>query len=120
MVTSPIRSKTCLHVRSISLPSASHPLIPLFNEHLCKVRACNALTSSVSTRNRLSNLEDLYKCVNDLILLPNTEQVFVQERHEKWVDEVLDGYLVLLDTCATTKEVISEIKQNVQELLLIL
>ncbi|XP_059649964.1 uncharacterized protein LOC132295683 [Cornus florida] len=116
MASSPLRSKTGFHARSVSLPSRSHPLIPQFEEHLCRVKASEAASIS----NRPSGLEQLYDCVDELLLLPHTQQVFAQQRHEKWVDEALDRYVRLLDVCAIAKDVFSQAKQDVQELLSIL
>ncbi|KAA8546164.1 hypothetical protein F0562_020942 [Nyssa sinensis] len=122
MASSPFRSKTRFHARSVSLPSTSHPLNPQFDEHLCRVRATEEASSSSlsSISKRLNGLEDLYDCVDDLLLLPHTQQAFFQERHEKWVGEALEGHLTLLDVCATAKDVLSQKKQNVQQLLSIL
>ncbi|KAL7207066.1 hypothetical protein ACSBR2_019709 [Camellia fascicularis] len=100
------------HAHSVSLPSiSSHPPIPQFNEHLCRLRACESTSSSFpSINNRLEGLQDLYNCVDDLLLLPHTEQ----ESNKRWVEEALDGYLRLLDVCATTRDVLSQTKQHVQ------
>ncbi|KAG5547567.1 hypothetical protein RHGRI_013305 [Rhododendron griersonianum] len=103
MASSPLRSKSFYHARSVSLPSTLHPLIPHFNEHL-----------------RLSGLENMYDRLDDLLLLPHTQQSFAQQRHEKWVEVVIEKYLRLLDVCATVKDVSSQTKQDLQGLLSIL
>ncbi|KAH7852183.1 hypothetical protein Vadar_021548 [Vaccinium darrowii] len=103
MTSSPLRSKSNYHTRSVSLPSRLHPVIPHVDEHL-----------------RLSGLENMYDRLDDLLLLPLTQQAFAQQRHEKWVEVVLEKYLRLLDVCATTKDVTSQTKQDLQGLLSIL
>ncbi|KAG5547563.1 hypothetical protein RHGRI_013301 [Rhododendron griersonianum] len=103
MASSPLRSKSFYHARSVSLPSTLHPVIPHFDEHL-----------------RLSGLENMYDCLDDLLLLPHTQQSFAQQRHEKWVEVVIEKYLRLLDVCATAKDVSSQTKQDLQGLLSIL
>ncbi|XP_059649961.1 uncharacterized protein LOC132295681 [Cornus florida] len=121
MASSSLRSKTSFHARSISFPSRSHPLTPQFDECLCRVKASEATSSSLpSISKRLSGLEELYDCVDDLLLLPHTQQVFAQEHSQKWVDEALAGHLRLLDVCAIAKDVFSQTKQDVQNLLSIL
>ncbi|CAK9153916.1 unnamed protein product [Ilex paraguariensis] len=121
MASSPSRSKTRHHARSISLPSRSHPLILQVNEHLCRLRSCEATClSSSSMSSGLRGLEDWYDSIDDLLQSPQSQQTFGQERDEKWVEEVLDGYLSLLDVCATTKDVLAHTKQDAQELLSIL
>ncbi|XP_052192239.1 uncharacterized protein LOC127801306 [Diospyros lotus] len=113
MASSPLRSKSHYHVRSISLTSRSHPLIPQFNEHLCRLRS----SEGTSISNRVSGLEDLYDCVEDLLLLPHTQQALAQESHKKVVDAALDGYLKLLDACGAVKDIFSQTKEDVQQLL---
>ncbi|XP_057496585.1 uncharacterized protein LOC130781394 [Actinidia eriantha] len=117
MASYPSRSKARFHARSVSLPSRRHPLIPQFDEHLSRVRASEATSSSLSSiGHRLNGLEDLYDCVDDLLQLPHAQHMFFQERQEKWVEEALDGYLKLVDACATAKDVFSQMKQDVQDL----
>ncbi|GFY89768.1 hypothetical protein Acr_06g0017080 [Actinidia rufa] len=120
--SSPLPSKSGFHARSVSFPSQPHPLIPKVDEHLCRLRASEAtsFSSLSSVAERLSFIEDMYNCVDDLILLPNTQQAFAQKQNEKWVEEVVDGYLHLLDLCAEAKDVSSQTKQDVQELLSLL
>ncbi|CAK9153918.1 unnamed protein product [Ilex paraguariensis] len=125
MASSPLnlRSKAPhFHARSVSLPSTSHPLLPQFNEHMCRAfestsSSSSSSSSSPSMSSRLSGLEDLYDCIDALILLPSTQQTFARGHHEKWVDEALDGFLRLLDVCSIAKEVCSQTKQDVRELL---
>ncbi|GFY94512.1 hypothetical protein Acr_09g0009580 [Actinidia rufa] len=72
-----------------------------------------ATSSSLpSISDKLSGLEDLNDCVNDLLLLPHTRQIC----NEKWAEEVLDGYLRVLDACATAKDIFSQTKEAVKEL----
>ncbi|KAI3447896.1 hypothetical protein Pfo_004561 [Paulownia fortunei] len=121
MISTPLRSKILSHTRSASLPSRSHPLIPQFNEHLHRLKASDSNPSSLSSiSKKLHSLEDLYNCVDDLLLLPHTQQVFAQECHEKWVEEILDGYLGLVDACATAKDLIFHAKEYVLDLLSVL
>lgn len=119
MDSTALRSKSHYQARSVSFPSRSYPLVPQFNEHLCRLRAYDseATSSSLSSiSNRLTALEDLYHSVNDLLLLPQNQQKLAQVCNGKWVDKALDGYLKLLDACAATKEVLSQTKEDVKEL----
>ncbi|PSS21801.1 Receptor-type tyrosine-protein like [Actinidia chinensis var. chinensis] len=114
-----VSSKSSFHARSVSFPSQPHPLISQVDEHLCRLQTSEATSSSSlsSIAERLSVVEDMYDCVDDLILLPNTQQAFAQKQNEKWVEEVVDGYLHLLDLCAAAKDTSSQTKQDVQDLL---
>ncbi|KAF8377726.1 hypothetical protein HHK36_031110 [Tetracentron sinense] len=112
--------KTPCHVRSISLPSRSHPLIANVVEQLDRLRASEAIfpSSPSSIGHNLEIVNDLYECVDGVLQLPLTQQAFSHERNEneKWVDEVLDGSLRLLDVCGTTGDVLSQTKDCVQDL----
>ncbi|KAI8533239.1 hypothetical protein RHMOL_Rhmol11G0282200 [Rhododendron molle] len=121
MDTSPLRSKSGYHSHSVSLPCRPHPLIPQVDEYLCRLKASEATSSSLSLQaQRLSVREELYERLDDSLVLPNTQQVFSRQCHEKWVKEVLDGYLRLLDLCATAKDLSSQTKQDLQGHLLTL
>ena len=116
MAVSPVNSKAYYHARSISLPSRPHPLIPEFEEHLCRLRASEAASSSSSISLKLSGLTDLHDCVDNLLLLPFTQQTLAQCRHEQWVDELLDGSLRLLDICGMAKDALLQTREGAQEL----
>ncbi|KAI8553930.1 hypothetical protein RHMOL_Rhmol05G0055000 [Rhododendron molle] len=103
MASSPLSLKSFYHTRTVSLPSRLHPVIPHDDEHLT-----------------LSGLENMYDRLDGLLQLPHTQQVFAQQRHEKWVEVVLEKNLRLLDVCATVKDVSSQTKQDLQGLLSIL
>ncbi|KAH7851706.1 hypothetical protein Vadar_015616 [Vaccinium darrowii] len=101
MASSPLRSKSKYHARSVSLPSRLHPLSPHIDENL-----------------RLNGLSNMFDHL--LLLLPHTQQAFAQQQHEPWVKEVLEKYLRLLDICAVAKEVSTQTKLDVQNILSIL
>ncbi|KAL5856224.1 hypothetical protein ACOSQ4_006026 [Xanthoceras sorbifolium] len=118
MASSPLNNKSQFHARSNSLPSRPHPFMSQIDEHLCRLRATEATTSSIS--NKINGLTDLYDLVNNILLLPQTQQTVAQESHEKQVDEVLDRSLRLMDVCGTTKDSLLKIKEATQELQSIL
>ncbi|KAK6939247.1 Protein BPS1, chloroplastic, partial [Dillenia turbinata] len=109
------RQKMSCHTRSISLPSRSHPLTATLEDHLCRLRVSKASSSS-SICCRLNDLKDLYGHIEDLLQLPQTQQSLSQKRNEKWVEEVIDGSLRMLDICSTTREIFSQMKESIQEL----
>ncbi|KAJ9704549.1 hypothetical protein PVL29_002893 [Vitis rotundifolia] len=115
MAISPLNPKAYYHARSISLPSRPHPLVPEFAEHLCRLRASEA-TSSSSKSHKLMGLRDLHDCVHNFLLLPLTQQTFAQNCHEQWVDELLDGFLMLLDICGTAKDALLQTREGAREL----
>ncbi|CAA0828708.1 Arabidopsis protein of unknown function (DUF241 [Striga hermonthica] len=109
------------------MPSRSYPLISHeFNLHLHTLNSENEPTTTSSSSSlssiakKLHNLESLYDCVDNLLLLPHTNQIFTRQRHEKWVEQILDGYLGLVDACATAKDFISQSKEYISNLLSVL
>ncbi|KAI8553929.1 hypothetical protein RHMOL_Rhmol05G0054900 [Rhododendron molle] len=103
MDSSPLRSKSNYHARSVSLPSRLHAVIPHIDENL-----------------KLNGLQNMFDRLDDFLLLPHTQQAFAQQRHKTWVEEVLEKYLRLLGICAAAKDVSTQTKQDVQGLLSIL
>ena len=109
------------NVRSNSLPSRQHPLIPEFDEQLCRLRSSEvASSSSTSIASKLSGLQGLHDCVDKLLLLPLNQQALSKEQNEKRVDVLLDGSLRLLDLCNTVKDSLVQSKESTQELQSIL
>ncbi|PON61500.1 hypothetical protein TorRG33x02_281480, partial [Trema orientale] len=116
------RNKTmaAYHVRSNSLPSRQHPLVPEFDEQLCRLRSSEAASSSTSIASKLSGLQDLHDCVEKLLLLPLNQQALSKEQNEKRVEVLLDGSLKLLDLCNTVKDALQQTKESTLELQSIL
>ncbi|KAK3219802.1 hypothetical protein Dsin_013772 [Dipteronia sinensis] len=105
------------HTRSNSLPSRSHPFVSEIDEHFCRLKANSEATSSSSVCHKLNGLQDLYDCVDKLLLLPT----LVQEKNDhECVNELLDGSLRIFDLCSTAKDVLLQIKEFTQELQSIL
>ncbi|KAK4437572.1 hypothetical protein Salat_0091100 [Sesamum alatum] len=118
MAFSPLRSKALHHGRSLSLPSKLHPAMSQFNENLATIKAAEPTSSSLSSmETRLNGLRNLYCDLSDLLVLPRIQQIVSQECQEKWVEQVLDGHIRLLDACSTAKDLFSHAKHDVQELL---
>ncbi|XP_062103967.1 uncharacterized protein LOC133815100 [Humulus lupulus] len=109
-------SKSNFHVRSNSLPSKSHPVIEECNNHLIRLGDSHATSSSTSLAHKLIGLEDLHLCVEKLLQLPLTQQAFSQGRQEKWIDELVDGSLRLLDICSAAKDAILHTKECARDI----
>ncbi|KAG8364442.1 hypothetical protein BUALT_Bualt19G0129300 [Buddleja alternifolia] len=118
MAFSHLRSKAFNHGRSLSFPSKPHPSTSQFDEKIFIIRGSEASCSSLSSmNNRLNGLKNLYTNIDDLLLLPHIQQIISQEGDNKWVDQLLDGYISLLDACTTAKDLVSHTKHDVQGLL---
>ncbi|KAL3525210.1 hypothetical protein ACH5RR_013582 [Cinchona calisaya] len=105
-------------IRSISLPCRSHPTTLKIEEELNNIKTWET-TSSTSDAicKGLCRLAELYKCMDDLLNLPQTIQApFQQHQNEKWGCEFLDGSVTILDICSITREIVSLLKDNVRDL----
>ncbi|TQE01753.1 hypothetical protein C1H46_012697 [Malus baccata] len=100
------------HTHSNSLPSRSHPFIPEFDEKLCRLKA----SPSSSISHRLNGLQDMLECVERFLLLPLSQQALAQECGDKWINELLDGSLRLLNECGIIKDALSQTKERTHEL----
>ncbi|MCD7448751.1 hypothetical protein HAX54_045692 [Datura stramonium] len=106
------------HVRSISFPGRSHPTTQRVEEELNKLKQLEVPTApkAYTMYNGLLGLEKLYKCIDDLLNLPKTLQTLSQSLDAKWVNDLLDKSMRLLDVCGTTRELVSQYKENVRGL----
>lgn len=117
MAFTPFSPKPHHQSRSKSLPCKPHPFILQCNQNLASLEALDATSSSSSLfRQKLTGLQTLHDCIENLVLLPLTQEVLVQERQEKWVDELLDGSLRLLDVCTVAKDSLLHTKECAREL----
>ncbi|XP_023533168.1 uncharacterized protein LOC111795141 [Cucurbita pepo subsp. pepo] len=109
-------SSNC-HARSNSLPTRPHPLVTECDEHLCRLKALDSAPwTAPAMVKKLAGLQDLQECVNKLLLLRRTMDAFAAQRREKWVDEIFDGSLRLLDLCSAAKDGVIHTKECVREL----
>ncbi|KAJ1428188.1 hypothetical protein SESBI_09194 [Sesbania bispinosa] len=117
MASTPFSQTSHHQPRSKSLPCKPHPLILQCNQHLGSLETSDANSSSSSVfSHKLTGLQTLHDCVEKLVLLPLTQEVLVQERQEKWVDELLEGSLRLLDVCTVAKDALLHTKECAREL----
>ncbi|KAK8483006.1 hypothetical protein V6N13_095863 [Hibiscus sabdariffa] len=76
-------------------------------------------TPSLSLSEISSNLGGLQHLLEDFdqfLLLPQTRQALFRGCNEKWVDELLDGLVLLLDLCGIVKDVLLQSKEHIQGL----
>lgn len=106
------------HVRSISMTGCSHQTTKKLKEAINNLKSLEVSTASSAEvmYNGLLGLEELYKCVNVLLNLPQTLQAFSQYRLGKMVEDLLDKSVRLLDLCGTTRELVLQYKENVRDL----
>ncbi|XP_010690668.1 uncharacterized protein LOC104904171 [Beta vulgaris subsp. vulgaris] len=117
MASSPF-SKSAYHARSISLPSRPQQVDNQLHQQLCRLRSSQATStsSSSSLSYRLTSLKDLYSSVVELLQMPSNQQTLSQIQQTKWVEELLDGSLRLLDICGTSRDVLLQSKERIQDM----
>nr|GLL19111.1 uncharacterized protein LOC109167536 [Ipomoea trifida] len=106
------------HIRSISFPSRSHPSIHKVEEELTKLKTLqvSAAPEAATISSGLLGLEQLYKCMDDLLNLPQTLQALSQNQNKKWVDGLLEKSVRLLDICGLARDCISQLKEHLRDL----
>ncbi|KAL0726078.1 hypothetical protein Bca4012_022171 [Brassica carinata] len=101
-------------LRSISLPSRSHPSTTAIQEALNKVKAINTTTgSSESILTALASLEELYNCTEEFLKMGSTQRVMSSDGSE-FMEEMLDGSLRLMDICNISRDLMVETHEHVR------
>ncbi|KAI9182389.1 hypothetical protein LWI28_024858 [Acer negundo] len=118
MASSASNAQISYHVRSNSFPSRPHPLTSEVDQHLSRLRSSQATSTSSSSSicHEINGLQDLYGCVDKFLQLPLVQQALGQEQQKKWVDELLNGSLRILDISSIVKDALLQTKMCVQEL----
>ncbi|CAI8588515.1 unnamed protein product [Vicia faba] len=106
------------HVRSNSFPSQSHPSTIRLEQEINKIKTWGATSTSTSdsVTTGLSLLEDLYISLEDLLNITSTQKAISLRQGEKYVEELLDGSVKILDVCGIARDTVLQIKENVQSL----
>ncbi|KAG8074565.1 hypothetical protein GUJ93_ZPchr0006g43592 [Zizania palustris] len=113
---SPARSKprtaAPCHVRSISLPCRSHPLLSHLHSHIAAVRSWLVQDySSVSAG--LAHIHALHAAFAELLLLPDAQYTL---RHATAAaDRLLHAFLLLADAHQSFQEAVLALRQDVAE-----
>nr|GMC96895.1 uncharacterized protein LOC109177558 [Ipomoea batatas]GME09898.1 uncharacterized protein LOC109177558 [Ipomoea batatas] len=106
------------HIRSISLPSRSHPSTQRVEEVLNSLKTMEISSMAADTVcNGLVGLGELHRCMDDLLNLPQTLQAISQIHNKKWADDLLEKSVEILDVCALANDTISQLKQHLREVL---
>ncbi|KAL0438302.1 UNVERIFIED_CONTAM: hypothetical protein Slati_2313200 [Sesamum latifolium] len=105
------------HSRSNSFPSQSHPVMDVVEDHLCRLKSSEAAsTSATSICTNLGSLRDLHEGINNLIQMASVQQGLSNVQDDKWINELLDGSLRLVDLCGFSRDVVCLTKESVQDL----
>ncbi|XP_021902707.1 uncharacterized protein LOC110818230 [Carica papaya] len=87
------------HIRSISLPCRSHPLISLLKDHITQLKSWSSNKPQQPTSawlcDGLTRLKDLHDSLHDLLDLPQTQDSL--RNRNQWVETLLEDFLRLVD-----------------------
>ncbi|KAJ3690849.1 hypothetical protein LUZ61_020013 [Rhynchospora tenuis] len=106
------------HIRSVSLPTRSHPFLLKAEEELNKLRACMS-SSSLTYEIMLDALKAVgrvYESINDLVQMSNNRNGLSHMQHRRWVEQELEESVKLLDMCSISRDNLDTIKDHVQDL----
>ncbi|KAG8378055.1 hypothetical protein BUALT_Bualt08G0098300 [Buddleja alternifolia] len=105
------------HSRSNSFPSQSHPIVNDVEDHLRRLRASEATsTSATSICTNLASLKTLHEGINNMIEMPSIQQALSNKHGQSWINELLEGSLRLVDLCEFSREVACLTKETIQDL----
>ncbi|XVE61616.1 hypothetical protein DITRI_Ditri06bG0054600 [Diplodiscus trichospermus] len=78
-------AQTFHHTRSNSFPFPSKPnlVVSQIDEHLNKLKASDATSTSLSRSHKLNGLQNLYDCVDRLLQLPFSQQALSQGQKKR-------------------------------------
>uniref|UniRef100_A0ACD5ZHI7 Uncharacterized protein n=1 Tax=Avena sativa TaxID=4498 RepID=A0ACD5ZHI7_AVESA len=99
------------HVRSVSLPCRSHPLLAHLCTHIAAVRSWVSTPTSPSTG--LAHLDALHAALAELLLLPEARSAL--HYGSATAASLLEGFLVLADAHGAFQETVVEISAHACE-----
>ncbi|KAI4317437.1 hypothetical protein L6164_025304 [Bauhinia variegata] len=107
-----LNTKCSIHIRCNSLPSAPHPIVSQFEEHLDRLKSSEEALSSSTISHKLSALQDLHDCTDKLLQLSCAKQALARDH----CNELLEGSLMLLDIFSIAKDILLQSKESLMEL----
>ncbi|KAI3712796.1 hypothetical protein L1987_71361 [Smallanthus sonchifolius] len=117
--SSSLTSKNRRAIRSISLPTRSHPTTLQVKEELANFKTWETSISCVPDAQTICSgvtiLDRLHTCVDNLLSLSLTQQALSHHQYQKLVDELRDRSMMLLDICGSVRDVVSHVKGHVRD-----
>ncbi|KAJ4702250.1 DUF241 domain-containing protein [Melia azedarach] len=86
------------HIRSISLPCRSHPLISQIKDEIGELKTWSSKSENRTSAwlcEGLSRLKDVHDSLDDVLQLPQTQES-LRNQHE-WVEKLLEDFLRFVD-----------------------
>ncbi|KAM0003912.1 hypothetical protein Hdeb2414_s0262g00851311 [Helianthus debilis subsp. tardiflorus] len=106
-------------VKSISLPSRSHPTTVRIEQELNAAKTAAAVAASKPSVDNICSgllcLAELYKCMDDLLNMSATRGLVTGEQNKKWVEELVEESVSLLDVCCSVRDMVAQMKAHVRD-----
>ncbi|XP_031495534.1 uncharacterized protein LOC116261068 [Nymphaea colorata] len=99
--------------RSISLPTKTNPILHRVEECLAVAKGWQAQPHSL-TSNGLAHLKDLFFCTGNFLQMAYSQQAL--RRKEKFVNQLMDDFLRLLDVCGMVKDSVQQMREQQEAL----
>ncbi|BAF20538.1 uncharacterized protein [Oryza sativa Japonica Group] len=114
----PRSAAAACHVRSISLPCRSHPLLSHLQSHIAAVRSWllqdhGDASASASVSAGLAHIHALHAALADLLLLPDPQDAL--RRSTAAADRLLDAFLLLADAHQGFHEALLDLTHHVAD-----
>ncbi|KAI3747683.1 hypothetical protein L6452_10263 [Arctium lappa] len=105
-------------VKSISLPCRSHPSTLRIEQELnaAKTDAVAAKPSGETICSGLSQLTELYKCMDDLLNSSTTQVSIARQQNMKFVEDLIDESVKFLDVCGSISDMVTQMKEHIRDL----
>ncbi|KAB2082300.1 hypothetical protein E1A91_A05G192900v1 [Gossypium mustelinum] len=97
-LTRPPKPQISHHIRSISLPCRSHPLITQIKDEITDLKTWSRSPEKPTSAwlcDGLLRLKDLQDSLHDILQLPQTQQLLSHKR--EWVEKLLEDFLRFVD-----------------------
>ncbi|KAB2029839.1 hypothetical protein ES319_D05G188800v1 [Gossypium barbadense] len=97
-LTRPPKPQFSHHIRSISLPCRSHPLITQIKDEITDLKTWSRSPEKPTSAwlcDGLRRLKDLQDSLHDILQLPQTQQLLSHKR--EWVEKLLEDFLRFVD-----------------------
>ncbi|XP_027074311.2 uncharacterized protein [Coffea arabica] len=114
------KSKNHYRVRSVSLPTRSHPSTIRIEQAVNKLKTWETSSSSFSKADKiclsLSGLKELHEGIEELLALPLTQQALSQHQQDHMVNELVEESVRYVDVCSNARDTVMQMKEGIKGL----
>ncbi|OVA15628.1 Protein of unknown function DUF241 [Macleaya cordata] len=110
----PNNKEKSYHVRSVSLPCRSHPLLSTLKDEINELKSWASSKVDVRTSawlcDGLMRLKDVHDSVDDLLQLPQTQESL--RRRSDWIENLLEDFLRFVDVYGIFRAALVTLKEE--------